>query len=309
MIIDAHAHIFPTVAGITRRGPTRSQTYGRILWGNDTHRLLPPTSADTSFPPEMLLQHMDSAGVAKAVLMQGSFYGTPNDYVAQAVRRWPDRFTGAAYIDPRALDAHQTFARCMDEYGFRLLKFEMSVDYGFTGRYPDLKLDSPEMAWIWAAAAERNLTVALDLGNVGTLAYQTTEVERIIARHPMLKIVICHLATPPVGSGDDQRLDALWQAQIRLGKAPRVWFDLSALPAFCARFEDYPYPTAQRYVKRAIEMIGTDKLMWGTDAPSVLFHANYQHLLRWVAEHCTFLTGPARAKVLGETALRVYFGG
>jgi hypothetical protein len=32
-------------------------------------------------------------------------------------------------------------------------------------------------------------------------------------------------------------------------------------------------------------------------------------LLRWVAEHCTFLTGPARAKVLGETALRVYFGG
>ncbi len=39
--------------------------------------------------------YMDQAGVDRAVLLQGPFYGDMDDYVRQAVKRWPDRLAGA----------------------------------------------------------------------------------------------------------------------------------------------------------------------------------------------------------------------
>jgi hypothetical protein len=308
MIIDAHAHIWHEVNGHTGSGATLSLRYGRIQWGTQEIQLLPPLANTTSFPPEALLANMDWAGVEKAVLLQGSFYGEKNALVAQACQQWGDRFVGAAYLDPHDPHAHEVFKRCVEEYGFRILKFEMSVGTGLVGLHPGLRLDRDEMAWIWEEAARRNLTVTLDLGAVGTASYQTDAVERLIARHPNMKIVIAHLAQPPIGTHDDTALDAQWQAQVMLARHPNVWFDLSALPAFANRIEDYPYPTACNYIRRAVEMVGVDKLMWGTDAPGLLSVANYPQLLSYLTRYCDCFSPADLQKVQGDTAQQVYWG-
>ncbi|MCA9910357.1 MAG: amidohydrolase family protein, partial [Anaerolineae bacterium] len=161
MIVDAHAHIFHELHGLTGQGATRSLTYGRALLGEQVIQMTPPMMEQTAFPPEALLANMDWAGVDMTVLLQGSYYGEANATVAEAVRRWPDRFVGAAWIDPRASDARETFLRCVEDYGFRILKFEISVGTGFVGVYPDLRLDEDSMAWIWAEAEQRGLVMTL----------------------------------------------------------------------------------------------------------------------------------------------------
>ncbi len=306
MIVDAHAHILRELRGQTGRGPTRSLAYGKVQYGHEIIQLLPPLMEKTAFPPEALLANMDWAGVDKAVLLQGPFYGEANDYLARAVRQWPDRFIGAGHVDPCADDAQDMFRRCVEEHGFHILKFEMSVGTGLVGLHPELRIDGEAMAWIWEEAERRGLVVTLDLGAVGSASYQTQAVRTVLERHPHVRIVICHLAQPPISNKDDAQLDRLWQEQLQLARHPNVWFDLSALPAYASTVEDYPYPLARHYIRRAVEMVGADKLMWGTDAPGLLGHATYPQLLNYLARHCDFLSPGATAKVLGETARGVY---
>ena len=251
---------------------------------------------------------MDAAGVEKAVLLQGPFYGEANEYVWQATQKWPDRFLGSAYVDPRSPAARATFRQATEEFGFHIFKFELSEPTGLVGLYPDLRIDEEPMAWIWEEAERLSLVVTLDLGAVGSLSYQTEAVRTLLERYPRLKIVIAHLAQPPIDRGQDEKLDRLWQEQVQLARHPRVWTDLSALPAYASTVEGYPYPTARQYIRRAVEMVGVEKVMWGTDAPGLLTHATYPQLLEFVAEHCDFLAPGDLEKILGANAWQVYGG-
>ena len=308
MIVDAHAHIVDAVRGRTGAGPTRALEYGRVQLGDGrVIRLLPPLSRTTTFPPEVLLKYMDWAGVDKAVLLQAPFYGEANEYVRQAVRQWPDRFIGTGCFDPRSDGAQETFRRITDDLGFGAVKLELSEATGLVGLYPDLRVDEGALAWFWEEAETRGLVVTLDLGAVGSAGYQTQAVQSVIDRHPDLRVVIAHLAQPPAGRGRDERLDQLWQEQTLLARNPNVWFDLSSLPAYWSD-EDYPYPTARQYLRRAVEMVGAGSIMWGTDVPGLLTFATYSQLLGFVARHCDFLSRGDREKILGGNAWRVYGG-
>ena len=306
MIIDTHVHITWGMHGHTGRGPTKSLTYGRVQQGDEEIQMMPPFNpGPTALEPETLIRFMDATGVDKAVLLQGSFYGDQNEYLQNAATRWPDRLIPAAYLDPRAGDARETFVRAFDEYGFRILKFEMSEPAGFTGVYPDLRLDGEDMSWIWGECERRHVVVTLDLGQIGTPAYQTEAVERILANHASLRIVIAHLAQPPLAHPEDADMDKAWERQVLLGRQPNVWFDTAALPAY--RDDDYPFATALSYVRRAVELIGIDKLMWGTDIPGLFGQATYTQLLQMYQQHSGFSSDELR-RFLGQTALDVYGG-
>ena len=307
MIIDAHAHIMTTVRGTTARGPTRSLPWGKVRWGDETIQLLPPFSGRTRFPAEALLAHMDWAGVERAVLLQGPFYGEANAYVANAVARFPDRFVGAFAPDPLVPEVQGQFKQCVEEYGLRIVKFELSEPTGLTGLYRDLRIDAPEFDWIYESAQREGLVITFDLGRIGSRAYQTEAVATIAARYPGLTIVIAHLAQPPIGRSHDAELNEKWRQQILLGRKPKVYFDLSALPAYSRDYDEYPYQPAQDYIRRAVELIGAEKIMWGSDVPGLLTSGTYRQLLNYVRLHCDFLSEDDMAGVLGLNALRVYW--
>lgn len=305
MIIDAHAHITKAIDGITTSGRTRSLEYGKIAWGKETFRLLPPLATISSFPAEVLLEYMNSAGVEKSVLLQSGFYGDTSAYIAETVARWPDRFVGAGFVDPTSPDARTDFTRCVDEYGFHVLKFEMSVSTGLVGLHPSLRLAGDEMAWIWEESEKRGLVITLDLGAIGSASYQTDGLREIVERHPRLRFVVAHLAQPPVANPNDDVLIRLWEEQIALARHPNIWFDLSALPGYASAVEDYPFPTAAAFVKQAVDAVGADRLLWGTDVPGLLMAATYLQLLRFVTVGCE-LTEDERKRILGLNARDVY---
>src|ERR1700754_5054315 len=91
-IIDIHPHIISTD---TKRYPP-SPLFGiQSDWSKKR-----PASAD------QLIAAMDEASVAKTAIVHASTcYGFDNSYVADAVARYPARFTGVFAVDMLADDA------------------------------------------------------------------------------------------------------------------------------------------------------------------------------------------------------------
>ena len=305
MIIDAHSHIFPEVRGQTAVGPTRGLGYGRIAVGDTEIQLFPPYGERTVFTPDMLMANMDWAGVDKVVLLQGPFYGECNQYVLDALNRHPDRLIGAAYFDPWEPGSCETFETIVVSKGFRAVKLECSEATGLCGIHPGAKLDTADIAWFWDELEQRGLVLVLDLGAVGSTSYQTRAVRTIAENHPDLRIVIAHLGQPAPVAERDVDLWLLCVEQIDLGHLPNVWFDTAALPAYLPD-EDYPYPSAERYLRLAIERIGSAKIMWGTDQPGLLKHLNYLQLVKLARRHTHFISSDEQAMILGENAMHVY---
>jgi hypothetical protein len=179
----------------------------------------------------------------------------------------------------------------------------MSELTGLTGLYPDLRVNGEELAWYWEQADRLGLAVTLNLGRIGSRSYQTDAVEEVATRYPRARIVIAHLAHLPLANSENERSNALWQEQILLGRHENISFDTSSLPALGV--DDYPFPTALRYIRQAAELVGADKLMWGSDIPSMLCHATYQQLLNMLVLR-SGLTEQQLEEILGETAQQVY---
>ena len=86
---------------------------------------------------------------------------------------------------------------------------------------------------------------------------------------------------------------------------PNVWFDLAALPHNCGP-DNYPYPNAVRYLRHGIEIAGADKLLFGSDIPSVLKEDSYTHLIQYITENEKF-TQEEKEMIMYRNAEAVYF--
>ena len=304
-IIDAHAHIFPKVQGQVGAGPTRDLGYGRIRVGDSEIQLMPAHNEETVYSAEMLLANMDWAGVERTVLLQGTFYGECNDYAAAAARRFPDRLQAVAYLDPWRADLRAQWDAVA---GFTAVKMECSVKTGFCGLYPGARLDDPALAWLWDALQESGKVLVLDLGDIGGASYQTEAVREIAIRYEGLRVVIAHLGQPSLQMATDADLARLWREQVDLGRLRNVYFDTAALPAYVGD-EDYPFLSTRSWLQQAIERVGLEKVLWGTDQPGLLGRVNLPQLVRLAEVQLDFLTADERAQVMGLNALAVYGDG
>jgi predicted TIM-barrel fold metal-dependent hydrolase len=304
-MIDVHTHIFPTIHGMNAAGPTRDAGYGRMRIGEQQSQLLPPLNEQTCHTPEMLIASLDWAGVDRAVLLQGPFYGECNEYVSAALARYPHRLSGAAYVDPWDESGRRMFDACTAIGRFKIVKLEFSDGSGYCGFHRDARLDDASAAWLWPRMAQHNLTLTLDLGEPGDRSYQTSAVRQIARGNPDLKIVIAHLAQPRSSVERDPERWQLWLEQIDLGRLPNVWFDNAALPAYY-QHEGYPFPGAARMIRLAVERIGPSKVMFGTDAPGLLSVATYKQLVTVGRQHVQFLSPADQELVLSRNAQFVY---
>jgi predicted TIM-barrel fold metal-dependent hydrolase len=305
MLIDAHTHIFPEVKGSNREGPTKGVGYGRVAVGDKQIQVLPPLCSQTIHTAEMLLCHMDYVGIDRTILLQGPFYGECNGFVRAAVRNYPDRFTGFAYLDPWLPQSRSSFEEICIYREFLGVKLEFSEATGLCGIHPGSKLDDHKIDWLWDGLQIHNMVLVVDLGAVGSTSYQTSGLRQVAIDFPELTIVIAHLAQPSPAVMSDKDARKLWREQIELGLLPNIYFDTAAVPAYVAE-EGYPFPTAGQYIREAIGHIGAGKVMWGTDVPALLSIATYMQLLCAAREHLSSLEKSAHLQVLGDNALKVF---
>jgi predicted TIM-barrel fold metal-dependent hydrolase len=69
--------------------------------------------------------------------------------------------------------------------------------------------------------------------------------------------------------------------------------------------EFYPYPTAIRRIREAAELVGMDRLMWGSDYPRTITAITYRMSYDFVEKSAEF-TDDEKQAFLGGNAQRFY---
>lgn len=300
-IIDAHAHVVQCIAGFTSRGELRAAGDGMARYADgQTFRMIPKGMGEYSVTPEALLKVMDENGVSKAVLLQGQFFGFQNEYTFEAVRKYPDRFVGAASYDPFCNKIADVKRHLFDELNFRAVKFEMSNGSGLMAYHNPIDLDGEVMNAEYAFAADRGLVVVIDIGRPRNCCWQPQNLASAVKKYPTVTFVLCHLLSPQRGDGE-----LLGEALSRLA-ADNVYFDLSAL-AHNQR-EEYPFPSAAAHLAVAKSAVGAEKLMFGSDMPGCLCAQSYANLVNYITESGVFTADELKG-IFADTARKIYFGG
>lgn len=189
-------------------------------------------------------------GVDKAIvfaLRYGDSAGIESDdaTTAACIRRYPDKFVGFAYSDPRRPDCMELLAHAHQELGMT------GVKYGPI--YNGVPLDDPRMDPIYAYCVEHDLPLLMHMGttfarNAPVELGRPIHVEPVALRYPDLKMVLAHMGHP-------------WheEAIIVARKQPNVYLELAAIH----------YRPWQFYnvMIAAQEYLVTDKIFFGTDYP------------------------------------------
>lgn len=299
-IIDAHAHVVQCIAGTGSQGELRPCGGGRAVYATgQSFQILPEEIGAYDATPEALLRVMDAHGVEKAVLLQGNYFGFQNLYTYEAVQKYPSRFIGAATYDPFCAQVEKIKAYLFDELQFRILKFEVSNGSGLMSYHTTVDLDGEVMHQVYNHAAKRGLIFVIDIGRPRNNCWQVDALRSAILRYPQMKFVVCHLLAPQLGDGE------LLKRSLEKLALPNVWFDIAAL-CLNSKPEVYPYPSARDYVSYAVDIVGADRLMWGSDMPSAMTKDTYQHFIDFVAQHPT-LRESDKQKIFYENARQLYF--
>ena len=285
MIIDAHSHLWlnqdTLVDGqlICQLEPNRS----RSLFFGEERQMLPPFMTDGQNTAERFLSNMDYAQVAAAVVTQEFIDGLQNSYLMQVERRYPDRFFTFGMADYR-------------KPGF--LKQAEDIIKDFKGiKVPAARLPqqflNDEMMQMMHLLEQKDKILGIELKDGDT---QVGQMEEIIQECPRLKIAIGHfgMVTRPG-----------WLSQIKLARHDNVYIESGGI-TWLFNDEFYPFPSAVHAIKEAAELVGMEKLMWGSDYPRTITAITYRMSYDFI-QKTQELSEHEKRLFLGENA-KHFFG-
>jgi L-fuconolactonase len=265
LIADAQVHVWAADA------PERPWVPGHA------HRAHRPTP----FSADDLLREMDGAGVARVVIVPPSWEGDRNDLALAAARRHPDRF---AVMGRLPIDRPEHAALLPD---WRRQPGMLGIRLTFRQEHETRLLTEREPAWFWPAVERAGLPVMMAatglLDHVGPLA----------ARHPGVRIAICHLG---LRRAKDDAASADLPTLLALAKHPNVAVKASALPCFSS--ETYPYPGLHDRIRRVLDAFGPRRTFWGTDLTRL--PCTYRQAVTLFTEALPFLTPADQESVMGR---------
>jgi predicted TIM-barrel fold metal-dependent hydrolase len=196
-----------------------------------------------------VIERMDAAGVARAVLVPPSWEGDRNDLALDAANRYPDRFGVMGRID---LAAGPNATR---------LEAWRSVPGLLGGRLTFHR--PPARQWLIDGTAEWVLGEAERVGfPLMVFAPDLTDViARVAGSHPGLKIIVDHLNLSTEVKAKD--LGPFLRPVLALSDLSNVAVKVSALP--CHVDEGYPFSSLHRPVRQVIDAFGAARVLWGSD--------------------------------------------
>ena len=95
-----------------------------------------------------------------------------------------------------------------------------------------------------------------------------------------------------------------WKQQIMLARHKNVMIESGGI-TWLYNSEFYPYPSAIRSIKEAADMVGMDKLMWGSDYPRTITAITYKMSYDFICR-TNEMTPNEKALFLGQNAERFY---
>ena len=249
---------------------------------------------------EQLLFEMDQCGIDQAAVVCARITDNPgnNEYIADCVRRYPDRLYQLADVDCSWMETyHQPgaadrLADSVARYGHK----------GFT-HYIRSEDDgswflSEEGLAFFATAARLNQFVSM------ALPPRLQPVLRQVAeRFPSIPFLCHHMAGARADEAPPQpRLQEIVQS----ARLPNIWIKLSGFHYVSTVAYGYPFADCRPIVRQLYEAFGPDRLCWGSDYPVVRKALTYQQALEAFRSHCDFIPEQHKARILGENLHRLF---
>ena len=291
-IIDAHSHLWLKQDTSWNGKPIRSLRNGRSIFLGEEVQMIPPFIIDGRNTAEIFLSNMDYAQVSAAVVVQEFIDGLQNDYLAEVVRQYPDRF----FVFGMANYLQEGFCQQAEEL----------LHQGFKGiaipghRLMGQPLTSDAMMQMFRLMEREGalLSITLEDGD-----RQTSELSEVIAECPRLKIAIGHLgmANPPQTPCWENES---WRRQINLAKNENIMIETGGI-TWLYNSEFYPFPSAVRAIREAADLVGMEKLMWGSDYPRTITAITYRMSYDFLLKTQEF-TDDEKRLLLGDNAQRFY---
>ena len=277
LIIDAHSHLWLRQDTQVDGKTIRTLKDGRSIFMDEEVQMLPPFMIDGVNSAEVFLSNMNYAQVGGAVVVQEVIDGNQNDYLLDVQRRYPERF----------------FCMAM---AFTLEELEAAIAAGFRGvaipghRLHGSLLDKmPMFKRMEQAGLVLDMCLADDEHQIGEMA-------EVIRECPNLKVAIGHFGMVTTPSFRSQILLAREGKNVMIESGGITWLYNS---------EFYPYPSAIRSIREAADLVGMDRLMWGSDYPRTITAITYKMSYDFVTKSQE-LTDEEKALFLGQNAKRFY---
>mgnify|MGYP002519442252 FL=1 len=287
-IIDAHAHLWLRQDTVVDGFPIRTLENGRSLFMGEVRQMIPPFMTDGVNSAEVFLSNMDYAQVSAAVITQEFIDGIQNDYLMEVAQRYPNRFLVCGMCEFREPEFLPHAKELLDK-GFRAIKIPAQRLLLKEGR---VMLTSDEMMQMMHLMEEREAILSIDLadGNI-----QVGEMEEIISECPNLKIAIGHFGMVTREG---------WKEQIKLARHRNVRIESGGI-TWLFNDEFYPFKGAIRAIREAADLVGMEKLMWGSDYPRTITAITYRMSYDFV-QKTKELTDEEKAMFLGRNAEKFY---
>ena len=287
-IIDTHSHLWLTQDTSWNGLPIKSLKNGRSIFLGEEVQMIPPFIIDGKNTAEVFLSNMDYAQVSAAVVVQELIDGCQNDYLLDVARRYPDRFITCGMCD-YFTDGFETQAKTLIDKGFKGIAIP-----GHRLILDDrrIMLNSPEMMSMFKVMEEKDVFLSITLADGDV---QVEEMKDVISECPDLRIAIGHFGMPTREN---------WLEQIRLAGHKNVYVESGGL-TWLYNSEFYPFDGAVRAIKEAADLVGMEKLMWGSDYPRTITAITYRMSYDFILKSKE-LTEKEKALFLGENACGFY---
>ena len=292
IIIDAHSHLWLKQDTSWDGKPIRSLKNGRSIFLGEEVQMIPPFIIDGRNTAEVFLSNMDYAQVSAAVVVQEFIDGVQNDYLAEVQRQYPERFLTCGMVDYLKDGFYEEAVSLMDQ-GFKGIAIP---GHRLLGK----PLTSEEMLKMFREMERRQVFLSITLEDGDK---QVGELSEVIAECPQLKIAIGHLgmANPPQ---TPCWKNESWRCQMLLARHENVMIESGGI-TWLYNSEFYPFPSAIRAIKEAADLVGMEKLMWGSDYPRTITAITYRMSYDFVVKSQE-LTSEEKRLFLGENAKKFY---
>jgi len=275
MIIDTHQHFW-------------NLDLLEYWWLNESFGPLYRT-----YSPQELEPQLKAAGVTKTVLVQSANSYDDTRYMLQKA----DEFDWIAGVVGWVPLWNPREAEIMLNKFMQHPKF-CGVRHLIHEEQNPMWLQEPHVIEGLKLLAQRNLT----FDAVPVLTEQLANLPVVAEQVPDLKIVIDHLAKPPIKEKGWQP----WADTLeRCAAHPNIYAKLSGLNT-AADWETWSAADLQPYVDFAIEQFGAKRLMFGSDWPVAILAGDYQKVKAETEKTLTKLSEKDKQSIWSETAKEFY---
>ena len=165
--------------------------------------------------------------------------------------------------------------------------------------------DEADPDWLRRADVQRGIAAVRDADLAYDILIRPREIPAAIAMAralPNARLVVDHLAKPPIASGEI----AAWAALMEpFRDMPHVYCKLSGMITE-ANWSTWTPHDLRPYIAVALDVFGVDRVMYGSDWPVCLLAGSYLEVKQALVEALPDLTPNERARVLGGNAIDFY---